>query len=91
MKWNVACGKGSPASAAYHQRTRRRRPSEASVRPETSATAAGFIGARDDCARTDDIIRQVRDHAVRSLQEFDLPDPMDPTTPSVHGGGPPAG
>jgi hypothetical protein len=37
-----------------------------------------FIGARDDYARTDDTIRQVRDYAMRGLQAFDLPDPMDP-------------
>jgi hypothetical protein len=37
-----------------------------------------FIGARDDYARTDDTIRQVRDHAMRGLQASDLPDPMDP-------------
>ena len=36
-----------------------------------------FIGARDDYARTDDTIRQVRDYAVRGLLAFDLPDPMD--------------
>ena len=37
-----------------------------------------FIGARDDYARTDDDIRQVRDHARRGLEACDLPDPMDP-------------
>ena len=37
-----------------------------------------FIGARDDYARTDDTIRQVRDYAVRGLQASGLPDPMDP-------------
>jgi hypothetical protein len=37
-----------------------------------------FIGARDDYARTDEEIRQVRDRALRGLQERDLPDPMDP-------------
>jgi hypothetical protein len=37
-----------------------------------------FIGARDDYARTDLEIRQVRDRAVRSLAAFDLPDPIDP-------------
>ncbi len=37
-----------------------------------------FIGARDDYARTDAEIRQVRDAAARSLADFDLPDPMDP-------------
>jgi hypothetical protein len=38
-----------------------------------------FIGARDDYARTDEQIRAVRDHARRSLELSDLPDPMDPT------------
>jgi hypothetical protein len=38
-----------------------------------------FIGARDDYARTDDDIRQVRDHARHGLEACDLPDPMDPT------------
>ena len=37
-----------------------------------------FIGARDDYARTDEQIRQVRDRARRGLEAFDLPDPMDP-------------
>lgn len=37
-----------------------------------------FIGARDDYARTDDTIRQVRDNAMRGLQGRDPPDPMDP-------------
>ena len=37
-----------------------------------------FIGARDDFARTDEQIRDVRDHARRGLQAFDLPEPMDP-------------
>jgi hypothetical protein len=37
-----------------------------------------FIGARDDYARTDEQIRQVRDHARRGLELFDLPAPMDP-------------
>ena len=37
-----------------------------------------FIGARDDYARTDDDIRQVRDHARRGLNAFDLPEPMYP-------------
>ena len=37
-----------------------------------------FIGARDDYARTDEDIRQVRDHARRGLETFDLPEPMDP-------------
>jgi hypothetical protein len=37
-----------------------------------------LIGARDDYARTDDDIRQVRDYARRSLEACDLPDPMDP-------------
>lgn len=37
-----------------------------------------FIGARDDYARTDSEIRHARDEAVRSLTEFDLPDPMEP-------------
>ena len=36
-----------------------------------------FIGARDDYARTDKQIRQVRDRAKRDLEAFDLPDPMD--------------
>jgi len=38
-----------------------------------------FIGARDDYARTDADIRQIRDNARRSLDAFDLPEPMDPT------------
>ena len=37
-----------------------------------------FIGARDDYARTDGEIRHVRDLAVQSLAEFDLPDQIDP-------------
>jgi hypothetical protein len=37
-----------------------------------------LIGARDDYARTDAEIRQVRDRAQRGLDGFDLPDPMDP-------------
>jgi hypothetical protein len=37
-----------------------------------------FIGARDDYARTDADIRQVRDNARRGLDACDLPDPMDP-------------
>lgn len=37
-----------------------------------------FIGARDDYARTDEEIRQIRDRALRGLKECDLPDPMDP-------------
>ncbi len=37
-----------------------------------------LIGARDDYARTDTEIRQVRDHVQRGLDTFDLPDPMDP-------------
>src|SRR5690348_6797475 len=37
-----------------------------------------FIGARDDHARTDQQIREVRDHARRGLEISDLPDPMDP-------------
>jgi hypothetical protein len=37
-----------------------------------------FIGARDDYARTDADIRQVRDNARRGLQACDLPDHMDP-------------
>ena len=37
-----------------------------------------FIGARDDYARTNADIRQVRDNARRSLDACDLPDPMDP-------------
>ncbi len=37
-----------------------------------------FIGTRDDYARTDDDIRQVRDHARRGLEACDLPDLMDP-------------
>jgi len=37
-----------------------------------------FIGARDDYARTDADIRQVRDQARRALAACDLPDPMDP-------------
>lgn len=36
-----------------------------------------FIGARDDYARTDDEIRLVRGHAVRSLAGFDVPDLID--------------
>ena len=50
-----------------------------------------FIGARDDYARTDDTIRQVRDQAVRGLQAFDHPDPMDPDDAQHPGGGPPVG
>jgi hypothetical protein len=35
-----------------------------------------FIGARDDYARTDEQIRQVRDRARQGLEAFDLPDPL---------------
>lgn len=38
-----------------------------------------FIGARDDYARTDEQIREARDHAKRGLETCDLPEPMDPT------------
>ena len=38
-----------------------------------------FIGARGDYARTDEQIREVRDHASRALEASDLPDPMDPS------------
>jgi hypothetical protein len=37
-----------------------------------------FIGARDDYARTDTDIRQMRDEARRSLETIHLPDPLDP-------------
>jgi hypothetical protein len=37
-----------------------------------------FIGARDDYARTDAEIRQVRDRAARSPAAFDLPELIDP-------------
>jgi hypothetical protein len=37
-----------------------------------------LIGARDNYARTDAEIRQVRDHARYGLDTFDLPDPIDP-------------
>jgi hypothetical protein len=37
-----------------------------------------FIGARDDYARTDEEIRQIRDHARHGLDTFELPDAMDP-------------
>jgi hypothetical protein len=37
-----------------------------------------FVGARGDYARTDEEIRQVRDLALRGLETFDLPGPMDP-------------
>lgn len=37
-----------------------------------------LVGARDDYARTDEEMRQVRDYALRGLEAFDLPDPMDP-------------
>jgi hypothetical protein len=37
-----------------------------------------FIGARDDYARTDEQIRQVRDHVRQDLEKLDLPDPMEP-------------
>ena len=36
-----------------------------------------LIGARDDYARTDEEIRQVRDWALLGLQRSDLPHPMD--------------
>jgi hypothetical protein len=38
-----------------------------------------FIGARDDYARTDEQIREVRDRAKRGLEACDLPQPMDRT------------
>lgn len=38
-----------------------------------------FIGGRDDYARTDEQIREVRDRAKRSLDFCDLPEPMDPS------------
>jgi hypothetical protein len=37
-----------------------------------------LVGARDNYARTDNDIRQVRDHARHGLEICDLPDPMDP-------------
>ncbi len=37
-----------------------------------------LVGARGDYARTDDQMREVRDQALRGLEAFDLPDPMDP-------------
>lgn len=37
-----------------------------------------FIGARDNYARTDEEIRQIRDDAQNGLVTWDLPDPMDP-------------
>ena len=37
-----------------------------------------FVGARDDYARTDDDVRQVREYARHGLEACDLPDPMDP-------------
>jgi hypothetical protein len=36
-----------------------------------------FISARDDYARTDEQIREVRDHARHGLETCDLPEPMD--------------
>lgn len=38
-----------------------------------------LIGARDDYARTDNEIRQLRDEARRGLEAFDLPGPIAPT------------
>lgn len=37
-----------------------------------------LIGARDDYARTDEQIREVRDHAMHGLEGGDLPETMDP-------------
>jgi hypothetical protein len=37
-----------------------------------------FIGARDDYARTDEQIREARDHARRGLETCKRPEPMDP-------------
>jgi hypothetical protein len=38
-----------------------------------------LIGARDDYARTDNDIRQARDHALLGLKECDLPEPLSPS------------
>jgi len=44
--------------------------------PVDADTRGRFIGARGDYARTDDDIRQVREHALRGLAACDLPEPM---------------
>ncbi len=46
--------------------------------PVDDGNRGRFVGARDDYARTDDDIRQVRDSALRGLKSCDLPEPMDP-------------
>ena len=37
-----------------------------------------LVGTRGDYARTGEEMREVRDRALRGLETFDLPDPMDP-------------
>ena len=37
-----------------------------------------LVGGRGDYARTDKEMREVRDRALRGLEAFDLPNPMDP-------------
>jgi len=37
-----------------------------------------LVGASGDYTRTDDEMRRVRDQAIRRLETFDLPEPMDP-------------
>jgi len=41
-----------------------------------------FVGASGDYARTDEEMRRVRDQAIRGLETFDLPEPMDPADAS---------
>jgi hypothetical protein len=45
--------------------------------PVEASNRGRFIGARDDYARTDEQIREVRDLAKRSFEACDLPDPVD--------------
>ena len=37
-----------------------------------------LVGTRGDYARTDEEMREVRDHALHGLEAFDLPESMDP-------------
>ena len=52
--------------------------SETDEIPVDAANCGRLIGARDDYARTDAEIRNVRDRAQRGLDTFGLPDPTDP-------------
>ena len=51
---------------------------EADEIPVDDDNRGRLIGARGNYARTDAQIRQVRDHAQRGLEAFDLSEPIDP-------------